>query len=32
VAIGVLALQLALRGAATLGWVEHLRWGRFVVW
>jgi sulfite exporter TauE/SafE len=28
----VLALQLGLRGAATLGWLPHLHLGRFVIW
>jgi sulfite exporter TauE/SafE len=28
----LLAVQLVLRGAATLGWIPHLHLGRFVIW
>jgi len=28
----LLAVQLGLRGAATLGWLGHLHLGRFVIW
>ena len=32
VLVGLIGLQLALRGAAAWGWIGHLRWGRVVFW
>jgi len=32
VLVSVIALQLALRGAAFLGWLPHVSWGRMHVW
>jgi uncharacterized protein len=30
--IGLVGLQLVLRGASALGWVPHLRWGGLMLW